>query len=115
MGTEDYMDVARHLPPDEPSVSSALERLGTAGQGVVAKRIDLALLEGHELLSQTIGRATLVGPGIVLATVAWFALVAAFVLVVTPAATLAVRLAIFGLVNVAGAAGLIALGTRRES
>jgi len=29
---------------DEPSVSSALERLGAAGQGVVAKRIELASL-----------------------------------------------------------------------
>jgi uncharacterized membrane protein YqjE len=115
MGTDDGMEAARHPLPDAPSVSSALERLGSAGQGVVAKRIDLALLEGHELLSRTIGSATLVGPGMVLATVAWFALVTAFILVVAPEATVAVHLVIFGFVNGGGAAGLIALGTRRES
>jgi hypothetical protein len=30
----------------EPSVSSALEHLAAGSQGVIAKRIDLALLEG---------------------------------------------------------------------
>lgn len=98
---------------DEPSVSSALERLGTAGSGVVAKRMDLAILDGQELLSRALGRAALIGPGIVLATVAWFAVAAAFVLLVAPAATLAVRLAIFGLLNAGGALALVALGARR--
>ena len=114
MGT-DGMDVARHLPPDEPSVSSALERLGAAGQGVVAKRIDLALLEGHALLSRILQTAAWLAPGILLASVAWFAAAAAIVLLVAPAATLAVRLVIFGSLNAGGAAVLVALGTRRNA
>jgi uncharacterized membrane protein YqjE len=98
---------------DEPSVSSALERLGAAGQGVVAKRIELALLEGQELLSQALGKAALVGPGMVLAVVAWIAAVAALVLVVAPAAPLAIHLAIFASVNAGGALVLLAFGVRR--
>jgi len=106
-------DGTDHAPPDEPSVSSALERLGAAGQGVVTKRIDLALLEGHELLSRTLQSAAWLAPGMVLALVAWFALAAAVVLIVVPAATPAVRFAIFGLLNAGGAGVLVALGTRR--
>lgn len=98
---------------NEPSVSSALERLGAAGQGVVAKRIDLALLEGQELLSQGFGKAALVGPGMVLAVVAWIAAAAALVLVVAPAAPPAVHLAIFASVNAGGALVLLAFGTCR--
>lgn len=94
-------------------MSSALERLGAAGQGVVAKRIDLALLEGQELLSRALGRAALLGPGTVVAVVAWFALAAAVVLVIAPAASMAVHLAIFGLVNAGAALVLVALGVRR--
>ena len=107
------MHVARRLPPDEPSVSSALERLSAAGQGVVSKRIDLALLEGHELLSRTLQSAAWVGLGVLLASVAWCAAAAAVVLMVAPAASPAVRLTIFGSLNAGGAAVLIALGTRR--
>jgi uncharacterized membrane protein YqjE len=97
----------------EPSVSSALERLGAAGQGVIAKRIDLALLEGHELLSRALGGAALVGAGMVLAAAAWFAVAAGFTLSITPADNLVVRLAVFGLLNGGGAVGLVALGMRR--
>jgi len=98
---------------DEPSVASALERLGAAGQGVIAKRIDLALLEGQEHLAQALRTAALVGPGMALAVVAWFAMAAAFVLLAAPAATLAVHLAMFGSLNAAGAVVLVALSTRR--
>lgn len=97
----------------EPSVSSALERLGAAGQGVIAKRIDLALLEGHELLSRTLGGAALIGAGTLLAAAAWFALAAGFALVAIPVANPVVRLAVFGLLNGGAAVGLVALGLRR--
>lgn len=98
---------------DEPSLSSALERLGAAGQGVVAKRIDLALLEGQELLSRALGRIGLIGPAMILAVVAWVAVAAAFVLMVAPAATRAVQLAMFGSVNAGAALVLVAWGTHR--
>ena len=49
--------------PTEPSVSSALERLGAVGQGVVDKRIDWALLEGQELLFQALRKAATARPG----------------------------------------------------
>lgn len=97
----------------EPSLSSALERLGTAGQGVIAKRIDLALLEGQELLSRTLGGAALVGAGMLLAAAAWFAVAAGFTLLVIPVANPVVRLAVFGLLNGGAAVGLVALGMRR--
>ena len=58
---------------DEPSVTSSLGHLVAGSQGVITKRIDLALLEGRELLSRSIERAALVGAGMVLAAAAWFA------------------------------------------
>jgi hypothetical protein len=94
-------------------VSSSLEHLVAGSQGVVTKRIDLALLEGRELLSRSIERATLVGAGMVLAAAAWFAGVGAFVLFVAPDANPVIRLAAFGLLNGAGAVGLVTLAIRR--
>jgi len=47
--------------------------LVAGSQGVITKRIDLALLEGQELFSRSIERAALAGAGAVLAAVAWFA------------------------------------------
>jgi len=54
----------------EPSISSSLDPLIAGSQGVITKRIDLALLEGHELLSRSVERGALVGAGMVLAAVA---------------------------------------------
>jgi uncharacterized membrane protein YqjE len=101
-------------PAGEPSVSSSLEHLVAGSQGVITKRIDLALLEGQELLSRTLQRAALVGAGMVLAAVAWFAGAGAFVLFVAPDASPVIRLAAFGLLNGAGAAGLVTLAMRHS-
>ncbi|MFI5397741.1 MAG: hypothetical protein ACHQ9S_19570 [Candidatus Binatia bacterium] len=97
----------------EPSVSSSLEHLVAGSQGVIAKRIDLALLEGQELLSRSIERAALVGAGMLLAAAAWFAGATCVVLFTTPDASLVVRVAAFGLLNGAGAVGLVTLAMRR--
>lgn len=97
----------------EPSVSSALEHLVAGGQGVITKRIDLALLEGQELLSRTLQRAALVGVGLVLAAAAWFAMTACVVLFITPDASLVAHLAAIGVLNGAGAVGLVTLAMRR--
>ena len=99
-------------PTGEPSVSSSFEHLVAGSQGVITKRIDLALLEGQELLSRTLQRAALVGFGMVLAAGAWFAVAACLVLLVTPNANLVLRLAAFGLLNAGGALGLVALAMR---
>ena len=99
-------------PTGEPSVSSSLEHLVAGSQGVINKRIDLALLEGQELLSRTLQRAALVAFAMVLAAGAWFALAACLVLLVTPNANPVLRLAAFGLLNAAGALGLVALARR---
>jgi uncharacterized membrane protein YqjE len=97
----------------EPSVASAIEHLVTSSQGVVTKRIDLALLEGQDLLSRTLQRAALVICAMVLAAGAWFAMTACLVLWVTPNANPVFRLAAFGLLNAGGALGLVALAMRR--
>jgi uncharacterized membrane protein YqjE len=101
-----------HSPGDEPSVSSSLEHLVAGSQGVITKRIDLALLEGQDLLSRTLQRAALAAFGMVLAAGAWFAVAACLVLLVTPNATPVLRLAAFGLLNAGGALGLVALAMR---
>ena len=98
----------------EPSVSSSLEHLVASSQGVLTKRIDLALLEGQQLLSGFIERAALVGVGMVLAAAAWFAGTGAFVLFVAPDASPVMRLAAFGLLNGAGAVGLVTLAMRHR-
>jgi uncharacterized membrane protein YqjE len=96
----------------EMSVSSSLEHLVAGSQGVITKRIDLALLEGQELLSRMLQRAALASAGMVLAAAAWFAGAAALVLFVLPDASPVIRLAAFGLLNAAGAAGLVTLAMR---
>ena len=98
---------------DESSMASSLKHLVAGSQGVITKRIDLALLEGRELLSRSIERAALVGAGMVLAAAAWFAGAACVVLFTTPDASLVVRVAAFGLLNGAGAVGLVTLAMRR--
>lgn len=100
-------------PADEPSVTSSLEHLLAGTQGVIGKRIDLALLEGREMLSRTVQGAALVVLGTLLAAATWFALAASAVLLVFPVASWVVRLAAFGLLNAGGALGLVALAMRR--
>lgn len=99
-------------PTGEPSVSSSIEHLVASSQGAITKRIDLALLEGQELLSRTLQRAALVAVGMVLAVGAWFAMAACLVLLLTPNGNLVLRLGAFGLLNAGGALGLVALAIR---
>ena len=83
-----------------PSVISAVERLLVASEGVIAKRIDLALLEGHELLARVLLIGALGSSVILLVTGALFALIAALVLAIMPEATRAAHLAVFGGIDV---------------
>ena len=102
----------RHGGAPEASVSSALEHLVAGSQGAITKRIDLALLEGQELLSRTFRGAALLGFGMVLAAGAWFAAATCLVLLAAPDANLIVRLAIFSVLNAAGTVSLVALAMR---
>jgi uncharacterized membrane protein YqjE len=97
----------------DPSVVSSVEHLVAGSHGVITKRIDLALLEGQEILSQTIGRAALFGAGGVLALASWLSGAAALVLFVFPEATALMRLVAFGLLNGGLALVLFALAGRR--
>lgn len=103
----------RHEVSGESSVSSALEHLVAGSQGVITKRIDLALLESQELLTRTLQRAALGAVGVVLAMAAWFALATSFVLVAMPSETWSVRLAMLGSLNGAAALGLVAFARGR--
>jgi len=99
----------------EPSVVSSVEHLVAGSHGVITKRIDLALLEGQELLSQTIARAALFSVGGVLALASWLSGAAAVVLFVFPEATALMRLAAFGLLNGGVALLMFALAGRRAA
>jgi uncharacterized membrane protein YqjE len=98
---------------DEPSLSSSLERLVMASQGVVTKRIDLALLEAQDKIVRagiTVGLA--VG-GVTLAAAGWFALVIALVSIVSPDASLAGQALLFAAANAAAAVALLVPSARR--
>ena len=105
--------IAAEVGPPEPSVSSALERLLAASQGVVTKRVDLALLEVQEILSRGVADAVLAFLGVVCVAAAWFALALCVVLLVAADASLLERLGLFALLNTA-AAGLAVLVLRRS-
>lgn len=98
----------------ETSVSSSREHLVAGSQGMITKRVDLALLEGQELLSRALQGAALVGLGITLTAATWFAGAASMVLLMMPDASWVVRLAAFALLNGTGAIGLLTL-VRRQS
>lgn len=99
---------------DAQSVGSSLEHLLDGAQGVIAKRIDLAILEGEELLSRAIGRAALTAAGVMLTVTAWLAGAGALVLFVMPDTNPVVRLAVMALLNGGAGLGLVALAMRRR-
>jgi uncharacterized membrane protein YqjE len=94
-------------------VQSSIERLVVASQGVITKRIDLALLEGQELVTRTVLALVLGGLGVLLACGAWFAFVAFIVLSLAADAAPATRALIFAGINAIGAAALITPAIRR--
>lgn len=106
-------NAGRYEASEESPVSSALEHLVVGSQGIITKRIDLALLEAQELLIRTLHRAALGTAGIILAVAAWFAVTASLILMMTPNETLSVRMAVFGLLNGGVAFGLLAVARRR--
>jgi len=84
-------------------VGAAVERLLTASQGVVTKRIDLALLEARDIVTHSLESAVLLALNLVWIAAAWFA----FAVWVTTLAfgdqSFASRIAVFGVLNAAAA------------
>ncbi|MFN2428034.1 MAG: hypothetical protein ABR587_16485 [Candidatus Binatia bacterium] len=104
------------VPSEETgtSATAAFEHLVQSTQGVVTKRIDLALLEGREIASDTLDRAAWGGIGVVLATAAWLSLAMSLVFLLLPGAAPAVRLATFALLNGIAAAAALAYAARSK-
>jgi hypothetical protein len=97
-------------------MSTALEHLVAGSQGVITRRIDLALLDGEELLSRNLQRAALGGMGIVVGAAAWFALAGCIALLAGADFPVVGRVAIFALLNAGAAAvfGTLAARPRRK-
>jgi len=77
-----------------PSVPAALEKIASATQRVISKRIDLVMLENHEFVSTLIARAALISFGVVVALSAWFAGIAAVVFYLMPNSGVVLHLAV---------------------
>jgi uncharacterized membrane protein YqjE len=85
-----------------------LERLLTASQGVVTKRIDLALLEAQEMVTHGLESIFVLVLNVVWIAAAWFALTIWAITVVLGDHSFADRVAAFGLLNAAAAvAGIL--------
>jgi hypothetical protein len=93
----------------EPNLTDSLEQLLASSQNVVTKRIDLALLEGSEIITRSIRQLAMLSAAVAMVTGMWFALVAAVVEFVLPQASLAARLAAFAGINAAGAVAFLLL------
>src|SRR4051794_16831619 len=89
----------QQYPHPAPSVPAALEKLASATQRVISKRIDLVTLESHELISAVIFKAALVGFSAVVGIAAWFTAIASLVYFVTPTYGKIAHLALFAGIN----------------
>ncbi len=92
----------RHLeapPSAEPSVPAALEKIASVTQRVLGKRIDLLMLDNHEMISRLLVKAALLSVGVFAGLAAWMAGTAALVTWLLSAWSNAAQLAIFALAN----------------
>src|SRR5690242_18981442 len=87
----------------EPSVGAALERLLTASQGVVMKRIDLALLEAQQIVTHGLESVFLMALNLLSISAAWFAFATWLVMTVLGGESFGDRAAAFGVLNAAAA------------
>jgi uncharacterized membrane protein YqjE len=97
-----------------PSVPAALEKLATATQRVISKRIDLVALESHELVAGLITRAGLIAFGAVVGIAAWVTGIAALVLYLMPDSGRAIQLAVYAGINAVVAAVVVAFAMREK-
>ncbi|MGH3055016.1 MAG: hypothetical protein ACRDL7_08580 [Gaiellaceae bacterium] len=89
--------------PADASVGAALERLLTASQGVVTKRIDLALLEAQGLVSRGLISVFLLALNVVWIAAAWCAFAIGAVTLVLGNDSFVQRAGAFGVLNAAAA------------
>jgi uncharacterized membrane protein YqjE len=99
-------------PQPAPSVPAALEKIATATQRVVTKRIDLFLLENRELVKDLAVKAGFVAFGTITALAAWFSGIAALVLFLMPQWSLAAKLLAFTGINLIVGAVVVAMSLR---
>lgn len=97
---------------NEMSASTALEQLVASTQNVITKRIDLALLEGREIVSDRLQRIAWGAGAVLMTVVAWICLWGAVVSLLLPNADIAVRLAAFASINGVSAAIALGIGSR---
>lgn len=100
--------VRRSRDSAEHPFATALDRLASATQGMVSKRIDLVMLENHELASALLFKSVLVGIGIVLGLGAWFSATTAAVFLLAPAAGTVAHLACLAVIHAAVATFVVA-------
>lgn len=104
---------AQERPGDGPTISASLDSLVAGSQGLIARRLDLALLEAGELVARSTERAALAGMGMLLAVGAWMAASAALVEAIVPHLSPASRLAAFAALCALGALAFAGLALRR--
>ena len=97
-----------------PSVPAALEKLASATQRVISKRIDLVTLESHELIASLITKAGLIAFGVVVGLAAWFAGIAGAVLYLLPHQGAAMHLVIYAAINAVVGAIVVAFALREK-
>jgi hypothetical protein len=103
-----------HPGAPAPSVPAALEKLASATQRVISKRIDLVALESHELLSSLIMKGGLIAFGVVTGLAAWITAIAALVLWLMPDSGTPLRLAVYAGINAAVGAIVVAFALREK-
>jgi len=106
--------VGAYAPGSEPSLPAALEKLASATQGVITKRIDLVMLEINALVGTLVVRTALVIFGVIVGLAAWFGAISALVLWLTPNMGTVGHLAIFALVNAAIGAVVVFFAVREQ-
>lgn len=109
--------IARRQPGNdnrhEPSLTDSLEHLFASSQAVVTKRIDLALLEGKELVSRSLINAALLGVAVFLGAVGWIAGVWALVLQILPQYGQINQFGAFAAINAVGAVACVLIARRQ--
>jgi len=98
---------------EEPSVGSSLEHLIAGSQGVITKRLDLAVLEAEDLLTRGSERAALIGVAMILLAGACLAMTNMLASLVVPETMPQLRMALFGVLNAVAATGAVRLARHR--
>lgn len=97
----------------EPSVPAALEKIASVSQRVLSKRIDLLMLDNHELISRLLVKAAALSVGVVTGLSAWLSAISALLVWLLPDWSTSGRLAMFALLNAVFSAVVVAIVLRK--